>query len=179
MKTLKILISVQLTLGLLACPTVDPDEDPLPAVEELFPGDSEVGSWVRDADPIDVATSNQEALDLINGEATAFIDRDFVAFAMGGYEDGQSTLELRIWEFADAATAKDLYDNIPDEFGEYQVPWEDAAVGEAGRIVNPGTRWWLNTHEGIYFIEVIVRPTDAGLRQATLDFALVVVASLP
>jgi len=178
MRALAVSLAAAACLLWTACPTTG-EPDPPPEIEDFFPADNEVGAWARDADPIDKAESDQQALDLINGEATVFIDRGFVAFAMGGYEDGTNTLELRVWQFADAATAKDLYDNIPDEFGEYQVSWEDAAVGETGRIVDPGTRWWLNTHQGAYYFEVIIRPNDAGLRGATIDFATAVVAKVP
>ena len=59
------------------------------------------------------------------------------------------------------------------------VTWTDLAVGDAGRIADTGTTWWLNSRKGAYIIEAKISPLDATSRADIEALGIAVAAKIP
>ena len=69
-------LSAVAALALIGCPPPDENGEELPDIEELFPADNEVGSWVEDTSTgtagVEVARTYDEAWELVDGDADSF-----------------------------------------------------------------------------------------------------------
>ena len=138
------------------------------AIEDLFPADDEVGTFVEDtsagAAGVEVADTSLEIEALIDGDAVPFSAAGFLVFARQHYTDGGSySLEQRVYEMPSAAVAADLYADLVVERDLYSTnTWTDVTVGEAGRIADTnGTTWWLNAHAGAFYFEIRINQATA------------------
>jgi len=106
------------------------------------------------------------------------------------YTDGTRRLELQIWELADSAKTKAVYDAMMtnSSFLEYPPPtWTDVAgIGEAARVANDNTlAWWFGARKGAYYFAgytKMANPTvalDQAAKDAGEAFMKVVASKLP
>jgi len=174
----------------LAC-SEDPEITPPPAIDALMLKSGAVAGWDVDdticaktpcGTGVEVAKSNAEAEALVNGDATPFEALGFDAFAIEYYKKGAVGAEARIWQMkAGTATGKAIYDYLVLNTSTYKtVTWTDLALGgEAGRIADTGTTLKTNAAKGVYFVEFVVRATDASARTDVEALAKAMVAKLP
>ncbi len=148
------------------------DDDPdFPDIETLFPADNELGSWTEHTvvndkvcrAGVQVATTDQGIVDIINGGAGPFLDRDYNAFGAECYTDGTYELELRVWQFVSAGVADELYAALLTESSTHQSStWENATFGDQSRVANTQTDWWFNLTEGEHLLEVKILEDGAA-----------------
>jgi hypothetical protein len=161
-------------LALLGCPPTEENGDELPDIEELFPADNEVGSWVEDtstgAAGVEVARSYTETWEMVDGDADSFED-GLVAFAREYYTDGSMQLQLRVWEMKDADTCSSIYSSLVSDDPLYSAnTWEDVSLGEAGRVADTGTHWWFNSRSKIFQVEAWIDSNDDPGKSAAQSF---------
>ena len=183
-----LLVSLALTLATLGVGCGGDDDQPID-IESLFPADSAIGSFVEDgaagAAGIEVANSAATIEALINGDAVPFNAAGFLVFARQHYTDGGSySLEVRVYEMPDDATAASLYADLAINRDLYSTQvWSDLTIGAASRIANTnGTTWWLNAHKGAYYFEVRINQAttdDSVARGHGESFAGAIAAAIP
>ncbi|MHB8872520.1 MAG: hypothetical protein ACYC8T_02430 [Myxococcaceae bacterium] len=182
MTALKGTLAALLTLAALTA-ACGPANTPPPSVESYFPKDNEVGAWVGGTTAgktgVQVATTAKEAEALVNGDAAPFNDKGMVTFAWEKYAKDAYTLDLRVWQFKDASAATDAYGHLVANASLYKAAtWTDLAVGDAGRIADTGTTWWLNSHKGAFIIEAKINPKDATSRADIEALGIAVAAKI-
>ncbi len=165
------------------------DDDPLPAIETLFPANNAVGAFVEDtaigAAGVETATDDAGVVALINGGAGPFLQRDYDAFAIEHYTDSTFDLELRVWQLASSAVATDLYTGLLTESSTHQAStWTDASLGDAGRIADTGATFWFNVRKGPYLLEQTIAydsgaVVDDPCKTAGQTFINAVLAKIP
>ena len=177
-------------MAIVACATVvtcggGDDGDAEVAIESLFPANQEIGAWAENTnlgDPgVEVYETKKAANDRVNGDADPFTDRNFAAFGREFYADGTFTLELRLWQMPDAATATDVYGGILQEDARYKgATWDDLDVGgTAGRIADTGSAWMINATKSKYFVEASgITPNDMAGQEAGQSFVRSVLAKI-
>ena len=172
-----------LALFAAGCST-EPAPAPTVEIDELFPADNEIGSWVEDttvgAAGVEIADSPTEAEAIIDGDAEPFTAHDFARFAIQNYTNGSEKLELRVWQMADAAAATAIYDYLPANNSIYMASsWEDVSIGEAGRASNTGASWWINARTGAFYVEAKINAVSDAARADAEAFARAVVGKVP
>jgi len=178
-------LSAVAALLLTACPPPDDngDGDEMPDIAELFPADNEIGSWVEDSSlggaGVEVGRSFSEAEAIVNGDADSF-DGYMVAFAREYYTDGTAGLELRAYEMGDAAACTEAYDLLIVDNPLYSAnTWDAASLGDAGRIADTGSHWFVNTRKKIFYVEAWIEPNDAPGKTAVESFVETVLEKIP
>ncbi len=152
--------------------------------EQLFPADDEVAGWMEDTSQggagVDLANSDQEAIDMINGSADPFVEAGFVSLGIEYYASGDATLELRVWEMNNASVARELFGFLATDDAIYSVPsWEALdGVGQEARIANTGASFWVNARSGAHIVESKINQVDEQGREDAEAFATVVIAKL-
>lgn len=169
------LLAMQCVLGLVtACPPPDDKKDAEASIEDFFPEDGEVGEWKEDTSVgkagVEVANNQQEAWDLVDGDADPFTERGMVAFAIEHYTNGTNKIELRIWEMPDEAKCQEVYDWLALNDSLYNgYTWTDLSDG-TGRFCDTGVDWWINSHKGAYHVESRYDVNDAEGKTANEAF---------
>lgn len=168
----------------------DDNGDPLPNIETLFPANNAVGTWKEDtsqgAAGVETANTDADVYAVINGDADKFTQVGFASWAREFYTDGTSILELRIWQMRDTTGTKTIYDGVIEAGGTLEdarysgSTWNPVSIGEAGRVADTGSSWWINARKSVYMVEASnIRDPGAGTHDATLkDSALLLVGAV-
>jgi hypothetical protein len=152
--------------------------------EELFPTENEVAGFTVDSSKggLKVARTVAAVQGLIDGDADPFTTPTvlFAAFGRQYYKVGDKSVELRIWQMKDAATAQSIYTDLLDDPLYTSTTWTDTPIGEAGRIDNTGSRWWVNARKGAFYVEVSINApaSDQTARGQALALETAVVGGL-
>jgi hypothetical protein len=151
--------------------------------EDLFPADNQVSGWVEDtesgASGVEIAKTDQQAVDLIDGSADPFIEHGFAQFGREYYKKSDSKLELQVWQMDSAKVAGELYTDLTTKNAVYlSIQWNDVAIGEQGRIANTGASWWVNARKGAYYVEAKINPATDDTKSDVQDFAKKVISKL-
>lgn len=152
------------------------------AIDSFFPKDNAIGTYALEgASPsVQVAKSATAMEGLINGDAAPFISKGAAALAWGKYASGTYRLDARVWQMKSSSNATDTYDSLVTDVALYQAnTWSALSVGEAGRVADTGSSWWLNARKGSYLIEVKVTPKDATSRTDAESFAAAIAKAMP
>jgi hypothetical protein len=171
-----------LTLGLLLfftfCATEGTDTAQKDVVE-LLPLSNEISGWTRSGD-MQVAETESELYDLIDGEGQVFIDNGFVKCAFQDYQGDVSgetvTLEADIFDMDNSTNAENVYDDVGIG-GE--TPWTDNHAGVEARI-DEGllSAYKIDFWDDKFYARIIIhRKTQAALDIAKL-FALNISAEI-
>ncbi len=172
---------------------------------ELVPAGNDVSDWTIDtssnkngsAAPM-VANTKDQAVGLIDGAASPFYKAPFTPseFVWQNYVNNSLSaaptgahLILYIWEMPSADQASQLYAALLQE-SEYAGNWQPtpSLLGTESRIEDTNTAWWVNFHQGGFYIEVFLSPSygpgpdftpsDPDLKQEALNFAQVVAGKI-
>ena len=168
------------------------------AVEAIIPADNAIAGWVRDpSEPkvankiAAIATTQKQAVDLIDGGADPFYSASFTPNVFGWQNYMNSTVNapdgytmtLYVLQLPAAAQATALYDSLVD--GSHSLyatnTWAETTIGDKARITNSGTDWWINFRKGVYYCEVrltYAEKTDLVGQKQTSDFAAAVAAKM-
>jgi len=159
------------------------------AIDSLMPAPTEITGWSEDPAQgtagVAVARTPAQAEALVDGDAAPFTAHNFVAFAWQQYQKDNYRLDLRIWQFADTAAATAIYDDLLTQSSLYSTAtWNAEAAGDAGRIANTGTSWWINTRKHGYYVEAKMTTTppaapDAAGRTDAEAFVSAVLGKIP
>jgi hypothetical protein len=199
------------TLGtsLLACSSSSntPPKDPL----ELVPMDNTVPNWTVDqahnktpGSRAMTATTLEGTLALIDGGAEPFFMAPFTPkmFIWQNYQNATlpkapagAYVVLRILDMPSADQASGLYTALLTQ-GDYArkagTPddWQPTSprIGTESRIQDTATQWWINFHQGEFYVEVILdpssgpapdyTPSDPDLKQAAITFAQAIASKI-
>jgi hypothetical protein len=176
------------------------------AVLAIVPGDNTITGWVRDpsesktkSKPAAIALDYKTAVDFIDGGADPFYTNLFKpdVFAWQNYKDTNLSekpldgsdaylVKMYLLQMPSAAQATQLYDSLLD--GTHSLytstldPWDKTpAIGDAARIVNSGTEWWINCRKGAYYLEMFLsyaERTDTAGKQLAIAWATAVAAKM-
>ena len=182
-KKLSVLLACLLAMSLLAfvgCGSSD-DPDPEKKLEELIPASGAITGWTEDTSQgeagVEVAYTKDDAEMLINGALDPFVDTGkWVAYACEYYVNGETTIQLQIFEMTDAMGASEIYTYLATH--PEGVSWVDITMGDAGRMAELSS-WRIQTIKGKYFVETITMPRGVDTEQPAKDFASAVLALLP
>lgn len=153
-----------------------------PAIDGFFPKDNAIGTYALEAatPTVQVAKSASAMENLIDGDAAPFIDKGAVALGWGKYGSGTYRLDARVWQMKSASNATETYDGLVSSAALYQAnTWTALSVGDAGRIADTGSSWWINARKGSYLLEVKVTAKDATSRQDAESFATAMAKAMP
>ena len=142
------------------------------AINTLMPAPADVAGWSEDAAQgtagVAVARTPAEAEAFVDGDAAPFTAHSFIAFAWQQYTKDTYRLDLRIWQFADTAAATAIYDDLLTDSSLYSsAAWTPEAAGDAGRIADTGTSWWINTRKKGYYVEAKMTTNPPAAPNAT------------
>lgn len=94
-------------------------------------------------------------------------------------------LGLYVMQMPSVAQATSLYTSLLDgTHSLYNGTWTDPtspAIGDASRILNTGTDWWINFRKGVYYAQVrltYAESTDTVGQQQAMNFATAVAAKM-
>ena len=151
--------------------------------EDLFPVANQVSGWVEDSESgasgIEIAKSDQEAVDLIDGSADPFVAHGFELFGREHYKNDTSKLELQVWKMDSAKIAGELFSDLTATNAVYKsIQWNDLAIGQKGRVANTGASWWVNAFSGAYYVEAKINPATDQSKSDAQDFAKAVISKL-
>lgn len=178
-------VVVLAAVALVACGVSSSSSDTSGArgAERLMPSDNQVTGWTR-SEPIRLlpaAKAGEGAPVGVNGDAARFIANGLVNLGIARYKtSGTETLELRIWEMSTPAAAGTCWTDLIANDTRYSGGnWSAVTVGEAGRLSDSGSYWWVLARKGAFIVEVWLDPDDPAQRQVAIDFAKAVVAAIP
>ena len=178
---------------------------------DLVPQDNTVSGWTVDEEHSKTpgaramtASSKQEAVGLIDGGAEPFyrdpftpeqfLWQNYVNSALAAAPDGAWVM-LYILEMPSAEQAGGLYTAILQE-PEYKrkagtsEDWQPTSplLGTESRIQDSGSSWWINFHQGVYYVEVQLgpsygpppdyTPSDPDLKQECFRFAQAIASGM-
>jgi hypothetical protein len=152
------------------------------AIDSFFPKDNTIGTYALEASTptVQVAKSATAMENLIDGDAAPFIARGAAALGWAKYASGAYRLDARVWQMKSATNATETYNALVTDVALYQAnTWTALSVGEAGRIADTGSSWWLNARKGAYLIEVKVTAKDATSRTDAESFAAALAKAIP
>ncbi len=164
---------------LAACGPAEPS-----GLGSYFPTTADAAGYTEDTSVgkagVETARTAAAIEGLVDGDAAPFIEKGVVAFGWERYVKGTYKLDARLWQMKDASNATDTYNHLVANVTLYlAATWTDLAVGEAGRIADTGSSWWLNARKGKYIIEVRIVGKDTTSRADIETFAKAMVAKLP
>jgi hypothetical protein len=154
-------------------------------IDSFFPGQNEVSTYVEDTTVgqpgVEVAHGATAIEALVDGDATSFNAKGVVAFAWQHYVKANLKVDARVWQMQDVANATDTYSYLVANDNLYKSnSWTDVSVGDAGRIANTGSSWWVNSRKGKYLVEVrLTGSTDTAAHDDAVVFAKAMVAKIP
>lgn len=138
-------------------------------LKTLFPADSAVPGWTQDttldtaAGPSVFSTNDQVNATDIDGDVVPFSNKGFTALGREHFKSDKYKMDVRVWQMKDAATAKLIYDDLPNTVDRYKIiTWTNETIGLAGRSGNSGTMWRINAYKGLYFIETLLTTSEAS-----------------
>jgi len=72
-----------------------------------------------------------------------------------------ATVKLYIFEMSSADQAKGIYTGILEKPAWAAAPWEATTptLGAESRIQDTNTQWWVNFHQGVFYVEVLLGPS--------------------
>lgn len=158
-------------------------QDPPLDIATLFPESGQVAGW-NEADALRVLPAATAGAGYgyggVNGDADAFIARGLVQLGIQRFAKGGEQLELRVWQMADAASELAVWTYLTASDPRYSGgQWAAETLGEAGRIADTGTYWWLVTRKGAYQVEATIQPNDATARTDVVAFVGAVLGRIP
>jgi len=127
---MRILLACCAALACLSCepPTIEPVD-----VVTLAPTDNEISGWMRST-PMQVAETGTQLEAIIDGEAVPYEDNHFAKCAFQNYTGDiggtQVELNLRVFDMADTANAKNVYAAVK---AGTEVPWTGDNPGVEAR----------------------------------------------
>ncbi len=170
-----LVLCATMSAGLLACGSNGTSsKDPV----SFVPVDNAVSGWTVDtssssngsAQPM-TATTKAEAVGLIDGAAAPFYKDPYTPkeFVWQNYVNTSlpaapppngAGLVLYIWEMPSADQASGLYTALLQE-SEYSGNWQPTSppLGAESRIEDTNTAWWVNFHQGVFYVEVFLSPS--------------------
>lgn len=173
-----LVLSITLGTGLLACSSGDgggSSKGPL----DLVPASNAVSGWTVDKDhsknadgsPM-TATDATGVIGLIDGGGESyfkgytpklFVWQPYVNESLPSVPDGAS-LDLRVIEYPSADQASGIYSavlNLGDYAARTPEGWQPTspAIGTEARIQDTTRQWWVNFHQGVFYVEVVVDPS--------------------
>ena len=183
-KTLKILLASFLALSLctaIGCGSSD-DTEPEKKLEDYMPASGAISGWTEDLSQgeagVEAAYTVDDGEMMINGALDPFVDTGkWAALAIEYYVNGETTIQLRIFEMTDAAGAAEVFEHLATH--PEGIPWADITLGDEGRMAEMATNWLLHTTHGKYFVETTTMPRSADTEQPAMDFAAAVLNGLP
>jgi hypothetical protein len=159
-----------------------------PTMSTFFPADgadggtgAAVAGFVKDPSGkgLQIAEGDDAIEALVDGAATPFMEKGVLALGRELYIKDSYHLEARVWQMKDAANASVTYDYLLTNASLYKAStWTALSVGDAGRIADDGTAWWVNARKGAYLIDVRIDPNDATSRSDVEAFAKALVAKM-
>jgi hypothetical protein len=145
---------------------------------ELVPLDNDVPGWTVE-DPGQramVGKTFKEVTDLIDGGSDKYytIDGAFTPkeFLWQNYKNTSlssvpspdvAIVKLYIFQMPSADQAAGLYGRTLKDQDHKPYTWQDPttpSVGTASRIANTGSQWLFNFHQGVYYVELSLKPSD-------------------
>lgn len=157
---------------------------PTVTMADFFPADDEVGGYVNDtsvpAPGLQVGQTAAAMEGLVDGATAPFTAKGALALGWKRYASGSYKLDARVWQLKDAASATDTYDSLVVTEALYRAnTWSDLAVGQAGRLADTGSSYWVNSRKGAFIVEVVLKPKDPTSRADVETFARAMVGKLP
>ena len=165
--------------GLLACSSNGTSpKDPL----DLVPLDNTVSGWTVDEESSKspgeaamTATTQTGVASLIDGGfenyyqepniPEMFLWQNYVNSTLSAAPEGAS-VRLYIFEMPSVEQAEGIYTAIlqrPSHAGRTGLPgdWEPTTptVGTESRVQDTATQWWINFHQGVFYVEVLLDPS--------------------
>jgi hypothetical protein len=199
--------------GLLACGTSVTDtsiKDPI----DLMPLDNPASGWMVDQEHIKTpgaramsAITEQEATALIDGAAAPFFKAPHTPklFLWQNYINNTlpaapppkgASLMVYILQMPSVEQASGLYaallqaseyarkSGTPDDWQDPTTP----PLGADSRIQDTSTQWWINFHQDVFYVEVMLAPSfgpapdytisDPDLKQEALRFAQAIASKM-
>jgi hypothetical protein len=203
-----LILCATLGTGLLACGSDNTSpKDPL----ELVPLDNTVSGWTVDKahskDPTAramSATTMVDAVGLIDGGADPFyappytpklfLWQNYLNSTLTAAPDG-AQVSLYILEMPSADQASGLYTALL-QYSDYRRKvgtaddWQTTSppLGTSARIQDTGTQWWINFHQNVFYVEVMLDPSfgpapdytpgNTDLKQQSVRFAQAVAGGI-
>jgi len=197
--------------GLLACGSNGTSTGTPKNPIDLVPLDNNVSGWT--VDPNNPKTAGKVAATgagetgteaLIDGGAenyfvepnipTTFVWQNYVNSTLPAAPEG-AILKLYIFELLSADQAQGMYSAIlqrPSHAARTGMPgdWEPTTppLGAESRIQDTASQWWVNFHQGVFYVEVLLDPSygpppdytpaNADTKQETVRFAQVVASKI-
>jgi hypothetical protein len=166
-----------LGVGALACSSSGSGDTTTKGPLDLVPASNAVSGWTVDVDrnkngndhPM-TATDQKGVTGLIDGGAEAYFVNDFAPklFVWQLYKNSSlpaaptgATVDLRVVQYPSADQAAGLYAAVV-VLGDYaRREWQPTspAMGTESRIQDTGGQWWINFHQGVFYIEVVLDPS--------------------
>jgi hypothetical protein len=101
-----------------------------------------------------------------------------------------ATVKLYIFEMPSADQAKGIYSAILPRPAYAAAAWEPTTptLGTESRVQDTNTQWWVNFHQGVFYVEVLLSPSfgpppdyapaNADTKQEAVRFAQAVAAQM-
>ncbi len=136
-------------------------------VVDLIPLDNDISGWTRTG-PMQIAETGQQLYDMIDGEAQPYVDNGFVKCAFQKYSgtvgSNQVELEVRVFDMADTANARKVYEAVTTGS---EVPWTKDNPGAAARIEQSLFSYKVDFWGDRFYVWVTIQDaTDPGLAVA-------------
>ena len=173
-----LILCITLAGALLACGsnTASPPTSTKSA-SDLAPLDNTVSGWAVDTasnkngsvQPM-IATTKDQAVGLIDGGAApfykapftpkAFLWQNYVNDSLPAAPDGASAI-LYILQMPSADQASGLYTALLQESEYTGHDWQPTSplLGTESRIEDTVTAWWINFHQDVFYVEVMLTPS--------------------
>jgi hypothetical protein len=204
-----LVLCATLGVGLFGCGSSGSSpKDPL----ELVPLDNAVSGWTADQEHSKtpgtramVATTEKEATDLIDGAAAPFYKAPYTPkeFLQQNYLNATlpaappnpnapvgASLVLYILQMPSADQASGLYAALLSESEYAGHEWQPTSppLGTESRIEDTVVSWWVNFHQDVFYIEVMLTPSygpppdftpgNADLKAEAMRFAQAVASKI-
>ncbi len=166
---MKKMLILSLFCFFIFCAKESPEQEPKDVVE-LIPLDNEISGWTRSS-AMRIAENETQLYDLIDGEATIYVERGFAKCAFQDYADSAAIIELnlRIFDQEDSANAHSVYAYL-EQPGS--IPWTDGNAGVEARYIMVGYSYILDFYDDKFYVNITISDnTASGLSVAKL-FAL-------
>lgn len=189
-----------LAVSLLACGGGNESSSTKDPVD-LVPVDQAVSGWTVDQSISKspgaramVARTLDEAVSFIDGGAAPFYKDPYTpkAFLWQNYLNMTlpsapapkgASLSLYVVEMPSVEQANGIYEALLEESDYFRRDWEQPTpvIGAGARIQDTGNAWWVNFHQGVFYVELSMYPSygpapdytisDPALRAEALRFA--------
>jgi surface antigen len=142
-------------------------------IEQVIPKANDIAGWNLDSTNSKTAgqlaafgRNKDDAEALIDGSAAAFFKAPYSSvLAWQNYVNGDGyTVDLHLWQLTTAELAGALFAELLVDYPLYaNNVWTDlAGLGDAARITNTGTTWWINLRKGAYIVEISLDKPPLG-----------------